>query len=652
MKRKPLRNTPKSCIARLNTTDRLIVSSDDHRLLALTAFAAAIFTFLAYLPSLRNGFLDWDDLQYVVQNANIRSLNWEFFRWALVDYRINLWHPLTWISHAIDYAVWGLQPFGHHLSNNLLHAINTGIVAWLAQLLMRTESRTRPEASTVDTRFLLLASGITAILFGLHPIHVESVAWVAERKDLLYSFFYMASTIAYLHFAQTETSGTLRPWYWHKYYWLSLGLFSLSLASKPMAVTLPIVLMILDWYPLRRIGKAQSLVTLLYEKIPFYTLSTACSIITLFAQKSVGGLKPLEHATIAIRISVAFRSLVQYLWNLIAPVKLLPFYHYPKNAALTKPAYMAAAAMVILITVLCVRVRRDQKIWLSVWGYFLVTVMPVLGIFQAGWQAMADRFMYLPSLGLFLLAGIGYAKLWMKVEASAHLKTTWKAGAAFFMLAVAVAMLLLTLKQTAIWKDGVSLWDYNLRNTGEIYPEAYFLRGSAYRDVKQYGLAIDDYTKAITLDPTYALAYVERAAVLLETRQFERAIEDAGRGLTINPNLDYGHVIRGTAFLVTGDTTRAEAEYDAAIAKKPNSASAYIGRAFLRKNMGAPRKAIEDYTMALALNPGNTDIYLVRGDLYQAIGSKDLAIADFQKACQLGNKSACLKAIMPLQIGP
>lgn len=623
------------------------LSPDTRRSFIFLAVVIACLTFLVYLPGLGNGFVDWDDMQYVVQNTRICSLSWDMLKWALFDYRFNLWHPLTWISHAIDYAVWGLNPFGHHLSNNILHAVNTGIVVWLSCLIIRIARTSNPEPEQVETRFLFIASGITALLFGLHPIHVESVAWVAERKDLIYALFFMLSTIAYLYYAHSLRSGEPRPWFRHRHYWLSLGFFLLSLAGKPMAVTLPAVLLILDWYPLRRAEMRRSLWQLLLEKIPFVALSTWVSLLTILAQKSAGGLKSLENATIAIRIPVAISSLFQYLWNIIAPVKLLPFYHYPKDAALTKPYYLLSAALVILITVLCGLLHRKQKIWLAVWCYFVMAVLPVLGFFQAGWQAMADRFMYLPSLGPFLIAGIGCAVIWQKIDSTEHYRTMLRVSAAVIMLAISLVMLQLTLKQTAIWKSSVNLWDYNIKHTSKIYPEAYFLRGSAYRDEKQYELAIDDFTKAISLDPTYALAYIERAGVLLETRLYERAIEDAGRGITLNPDFLDGHVILGTAFFITGDLARAISEYNAAIARNPDFAPAYIGRGFISKSRGELGKAIEDYSRALSITE-HMDIYLARGELYLTVGSKDLAAKDFQKACKLGSKPACIKAVIPL----
>lgn len=626
---------------------RVPLSPDKRQSLIFLAVAIACLTFLVYMPGLGNGFVDWDDTQYVVQNTKIKSLRWELFRWALFDYKTNLWHPLTWISHAFDYAFWELNPFGHHLSNNILHAINTGIVCWLSYLLIRLGAIFNREPQLGDTRFLFVAAGTTALLFGLHPIHVESVAWVAERKDLLYSLFYMSATIAYLYYAESLKQGEPQSWYHHRLYWLALGLFILSLGSKPMAVTLPVVLLILDWYPLRRTGQIKQTLHLFYEKTPFFVLSAAVSIITIIAQKTVGGLKSLEHATITLRITVALNSLVQYAWNIIAPIKLLPFYPYPKDASLAKPAYLLSAVIVISVTVMLVVLAKKQKLLLAVWVSFVISVFPVLGFFQAGWQSMADRFMYLPSLGPFLIAGIVCAYIWEKIASSGHNQTVLKVCFAATMLATYSAMAQLTIKQTAIWKSSVTLWEYNLTRAVKIYPEALFLRGSAYRDAKQYDKAIEDFSKAISLDTTYALAYIERAGVLLDKKNYALAIEDAGRGLRLDPKLEYGHVIRGTAYFLTGETSRSIEEYNAAIAKKPDSIPAFIGRGFANKSKGDTANAIQDYTKALSLDPGLTDIYLARGDLYLSSGSKAFALKDFQKACQLGNNPACIKALIP-----
>lgn len=604
-------------------------------------------TFLVYLPGLGNGFLDWDDTQYIVQNTNIRSFRLGMFLWALFDYRSNLWHPLTWISHALDYAIWGLKPFGHHLTNNFLHAVNTAIVVWLVQLLIRIESFTRPKEAPFDTRFLLIASGTTALFFGLHPIHVESVAWVSERKDLLYSLFYMTSIIAYIHFVSSQKNNTPLEWYKHRLYWLTLTLFLLSLASKPMAVTLPAVLMILDWYPLRRISQTKPPLTLLYEKVPLFALSAAISIITIVAQKTAGGLKSLENATISIRTAVAFRSLAEYLWNLFLPIKLLPFYPYPKDAALVKPVYLASAVIVIAITVMVVLLAKKQKIWLVVWSCFVISVLPVLGFFQAGWQAKADRFVYLPSLCLFLSVGIGCASAWEGISNLKSHKQFFRTISAILICGVCLLMLLLTTRQISIWKSTTSLWDYNLKEITAIYPEAYYLRGGAFRDDKQYDKAIEDFTKAISLDPTYAMAYIERAGVYLEKREYGQAIEDARRGISLNPDFVEAHVTLGNVFFITGDSNSAIDEYNAAISRKPDFAPAYIARGFVSKSLGKSGKAIEDYSKALSINPKLADIYFARGEIYQEVGAKDLAAADYRNSCELGNKPACIKGQIP-----
>lgn len=613
------------------------------------ALFISLLTLAVYVPALHNGFVDWDDTQYVVANRDIRSLHWDFFRWALFDYKFNLWHPVTWISHAVDYALWGLNPLGHHLTSIILHATNTGVVVCLTvTLLGRAAAKSTTSGGGVfDQQTALIAAAVTGALFGLHPIHVESVAWVAERKDLLYSLFYLLSIIAYLSYVHDLETGLRQPWYLNRLYFLSLALFFLSLSSKPMAVTLPVVLLLLDWFPLQRMPSKQRLAALVLEKVPFIVLSVFVSILTIIAQRSAGGLKSLEDSPVAVRLLVALRSLITYLWNLIAPVNLLPFYPYPKDVSFSKPEYLTATLLFVLITTACLVFARKYKTWLAIWCFYVISVLPVLGFFQAGWQSMADRFMYLPSLGPFMLVGIAIAVIWKRAGDLQPFKLIIRGSIIIFVLALTQTMSLITTRQIGIWKSTLSLWDYNIKKAPAIYPEAYYLRAGAYRDIKQFDKSIEDFSKAITLDPKYAIAYIERGWVYLETKNYDLAIRDASRGISLKPDLFEALVIRGNAFLIKGDRNKALEEYSAAIAKKPEYAQAYIGRGFVYKILGDTDKAIADYSMALTLQPELAMIYTVRGDLYLDTGRAEMATSDYRKACERGDSTGCVKTLIP-----
>src|SRR5512139_1367135 len=251
----------------------------------LLAVSVSIISFFIYLSALQNQFIHWDDDRYIFENPHIRSLGPAFFKWAFFDFYAGNWHPLTWISHALDYAVWGLSPMGHHLTNNILHAVNTFLVVLLTVRLLEVlkERREAEGAHTfLDDRGISIAGGVTGLLFGLHPLHVESVAWVSERKDLLCALFFLLSIMTYMSYVSDRNNRS---------YVLSLVFFILALMSKPMAVSLPIVLLILDWYPFERFGSLDTFRKVLIEKIPFIALSFASAVLTVLAQEKGGAIK-------------------------------------------------------------------------------------------------------------------------------------------------------------------------------------------------------------------------------------------------------------------------------------------------------------------------------------------------------------------------
>ncbi len=354
----------------------------------------SLTTFVVYLSSLQNAFVLWDDEYYVLENPHIRSFDLNFFKWAFFDFYAANWHPLTWISHALDYAVWGLDPMGHHLTNNILHAVNTFLVVLLVVRLLASRQADKLTSSpgtsvsaeppgadnsrfTIhDSRFALIAAGVTGLLFGLHPIHVESVAWVAERKDLLCALFYLLCIMEYARYADSTTPPSpsylfspanppecgKKKWQRRWRYLSALSFFILALLSKPMAVTLPFVLLILDWYPLQRIISLRTFKTAFIEKLPFIALSISSSILTILAQKAGGTIATIEAIPLSTRMLVAAKSLVAYIWKMIVPVHLLPYYPYPKDAALFSVDYISAIALTVAISAVCIVMAKKQKL--------------------------------------------------------------------------------------------------------------------------------------------------------------------------------------------------------------------------------------------------------------------------------------------------
>jgi len=577
------------------------------------AATVAVITFLVYLPALRNAFLNWDDPVYVSANPHIRSLDPTFFRWAFLDFYEANWHPLTWISHALDYAVWGLNPLGHHLTNNVFHSLNTFFAVVLIINLLEARRRTHRgngPAQFPDDRAILIAGGAAGLLFGLHPIHVESVAWVTERKDLLCAFFFLLSILWYVKYAVTGYSeDNARQVTLRRQYLTSLAFFVLSLLSKPMAVTLPVVLLILDWYPFKRIQSLKSLLRVFLEKLPFIALSLISSILTIRAQRAGEAMQLMDVVPLPTRLLVAAKALIDYLWNMIWPLNLLPFYPHPKNVSLFSPGYILAIVLVAGITVLCVLLVKKQRIFLSVWGYYVLTLVPVLGIVQVGGQSMADRYTYLPSLGPFLLIGLGMT--WVFTTFPAIMKWGPKSGlitvAAVVLLTVPLS--LLTNEQIHVWENSYALWTYAIEKEPQKAAVAYKNRGVYFFEKGELDRAIEDDTKAIDLDPSYVHAYNNRGLALVKIGQFEKAFADYNKALILQPAFYDAHVNRALAFDALGQPERAIEDYDAAIALNPSDHTVYRLRGISFEKMGRMDKAIADYDRAIALNPSDFDTY-------------------------------------------
>ena len=632
----------------------LISETTQHKILnpVLICLALAILTIIAFWSLKDCGFINFDDSVYVYENAYVQSgLNWNSigqafsFSSELAELSCH-WHPVTWLSLMLDYQIFGLNPFGYHLVNLLFHIIST-ILLFL--ILHRMTKKLWPSA-------------FVAALFAIHPLHVESVAWIAERKDVLSTFFWMLTMGAYSYYV--EHPGLRR-------YFLVLLFFALGLMAKPMLVTLPFVLLLLDYWPLQRFGEIKpdhkvqtevfkpvtsdkqkkksktkqaiketlevkkpadpeykwSLIyPLLWEKVPLFILAILSSIVTYVAAQS-GGLKSIEAFPLGVRIGNAFISYIAYIGKMIWPSNLAVFYPYP--TLLVPWQVLGSVLLLIAITVAVFRMVKRSPYLATGWLWYIGTLVPVIGILQAGGQAMADRYTYIPLIGLFIMVAWGVPDLLKKWN---HRKEILLTSSALSILCLSI----ITWTQVGYWQDSITLFNHILKVTDNNWL-AYNSRGVAYKDLGNYKQAIEDYGRAIEIKPGYADAYNNRGLAYNGLGNYSQAIEDLNRAIEFKPRNAEAYNNRGIAFKGLGNYRQAIEDYGRAIEIRPGYADAYNNRGNAYNGLGNYRQAIEDYGKAIEIKPGHVAAYNNRGYFSLKQGDNISGCRDARKACELGN---------------
>jgi tetratricopeptide (TPR) repeat protein len=584
------------------------------RSVLILALVVAAVTFAVHLPSLQNQFVIWDDDLNVYQNEHIRSLDLQFLYWAFTDMASGNWQPLTWISHALDHAVWGLDPFGSHATNVLLHTINTFLVVWLVTGLLTLYPASlqyapgSPAEQANGRTSLLIAGGIAGILFGCHPLRVEPVSWISSRTDLLCTLFYLLSLIAYAEYARTTSTRRFpdahgSPAY--RWYLSSLVLYLLAAFSKPMAVTLPAVLLLLDWHPFERISSGRAFARLTAEKLPFIMVSVLLIVLTIQAESHLGAIASFADVSLRIRLIVAIKAIGSYIVKTVWPYHLAPLYPYPNDPALFSFENVFVALAVSLGTIAGFFVARMRKVLRFGWAFFLIALLPVLGIIKARPVFMADRYAYLPSFGLSLIAGVIAVSIWSRVQRTGS--RPWKIVVILLGLFVTSGLCVLTIRQNAVWKDTLSLWNHVIDREGIHSFEAYVNRGSYYGEQGDCDRAIEDFFRAIAVRPSDATGYGNLAVALECKGYFDRALEYYAAAISLNPA---GH-------------------------------SLYYNRGILHSKMGMVAKAIADYSSALERNPDLVAAQFARANAYRDSGQRERAVRDYQAACARGSEDAC-----------
>ncbi len=567
----------------------------------LAATTVSLITFFVYLPALQNGFVNWDDGKYVFENPHIQSIGADFFRWAFFEFYTSNWHPLTWISHALDYALWGLNPVGHHLSSIVLHCLNAFLVTVVALRLFErsdTLQAPRPETGGGTSNGAVYLSAMTAgLLFGIHPLHVESVAWVSERKDVLCAFFFLLSIFSYIEYvsciSEKKASASFPAEVFSGKYMASLIFFFLALLSKPMAVALPFVLLILDWYPFGRLTKTNVRIVVL-EKIPFLVLSIGSSIITLKSQNSTQGiLMPLNSLVYPLtsRITTSFYVICSYLAKMLMPVELIPFYPYPKNVSLLSMKFLAPLLLVAVITIFCLLISRRQRTWAAIWLYYIVTLLPVLGVVKVGDQLMADRYTYLPSIGPFLLFGIGIALLDKRVSRAVRRPSVIRGVSISIVAVLCVCLSYATTRQIKVWKDAKTLWSHEIKFE-QNFSVAYDSLGDAMLKEGRLLDAVPLFQRALQLDPVnmaardgYTKALNTLAVDALRKKEYDSALLSISRAAELSPKNDTVYNTTGEIYFAKKEYEKAFDYFNSAISVKPDTPEPYYNAALALENL-------------------------------------------------------------------
>jgi Tfp pilus assembly protein PilF len=562
-----------------------------------------IAVLVCYNPVTNNGFLRYDDDRYVVDNLHVRAgVTWSTVKWAFTTYELANWHPLTWLSHAMDCELFGLKPAGHHYMSVLLHALNAVLLFLLLQ-----------SATGFRWRSLMVAA-----LFALHPINVESVAWAAERKNVLSMMFFLLALYTYGRYARRPGLGR---------YAVVAGCFALALLSKPQVITFPFVLLLWDYWPLCRMGAALSpeapvsgwslrgsgKAWLVFEKLPLFLLSAASAVVTMKAQKAGGAVKNLSEYSFLLRLETATVSYVRYIGKAFWPSKLVGLYPHPDKLY---PAWQAgmAVALLIFFTVWVLLRGREQRYLAVGWFWFLGTLVPMIGLVQVGLQAMADRYAYLPFIGLFTMV-IWLVGDWADAR---QISPKWVAVPA---VACLLALGMLTYRQVGYWHDTQSFWLHTLSSTRDNYVAEANLGEFLYNQGRS-DEAAGHFRAALAIRPEGLIAnlnlgaYEDRRGNLpAAIERYQMVIDHAGDvGMR---STAYGSL--GFVYRQMGQSTKAKECFETALRLAPERTRAMIGLGLVAQDSGDLAEAVQWYGRAVAVQPGDV-AYLVLAQALQREG--------------------------------
>jgi tetratricopeptide (TPR) repeat protein len=547
-------------------------------------------------------FVNYDDPTYIYENPNIQAgITLKTIRWAFTTSYANFWHPLTLLSHMLDWQLFGPKAGGHHLTSLILHIANTLLLFIVLKQMTRE----------------LWPGAFVAALFALHPLHVESVAWVSERKDVLSTFFWLLTMWAYVRFVRCPKISR---------YLLIVVFFALGLMSKPMLVTLPFVLLLLDYWPLGRLGSKRSLLHLLIEKIPLFAMVAASCIVSFIVEEKGGALTPLARLPLKLRIYNASISYLQYIIKMIWPARLAFFYPYPGQNILILYAIISVIFL-LATTVFILRFTKDHRYLVTGWFWYLGTLVPVIGLVQIGYFAMADRYSYITLTGLFIIIAWGLPELLGKWP---YRKIALWAPS----LTVLSVLAILAYLQQGYWKDTITLCEHALKVTDNNY-EAHFCMADVFLGQGRIEEAIQHNIEALRIKPTYVEAINNLGFALYKAGRIDEAIDCYKRALEINPRIAKVPTNLGAALVAKGKFDEAISLYSRALQTAPDSIKLRIELGYALGKSGRFAEAAKEYEKVLLIQPQNANAHNNLGIALILQGKLDEAIAHFNQAVQI-----------------
>jgi tetratricopeptide (TPR) repeat protein len=603
----------------------------------LVCILLLVSTLAVYWPVQGHDFVNLDDNLYVTDNRHVQAgLTWEGIVWAFSSSQASNWHPLTWLSHMLDCELFGLDPQGHHLTSSLLHAANSILLFLLFSRMTGA----------------LWRSAFVAALFALHPLHVESVAWISERKDVLSTFFWILTMWSYVRYVASPGAGR---------YLLVFLLLAFGLMAKPMLVTLPFVLLLMDYWPLGRIQFGHSgnpiqnrngagyqrspTLHLVWEKAPLIALSAASSIVTFLMQHSGGAVQSSTLFPMEARVANALVAYVSYIGKMIWPRNLAVFYPHPGNIVVWKA--MAAGLLILALSVLVIRGARRYPYLSAGWLWYLGTLVPVIGLVQIGAQSMADRYTYVPFIGLFVMIAWGVTQLTARWRFR-HLVLSVSAGL------VLTALMICTRMQAGYWQNSVSLFEHAVNVTDDNYL-AHVSLGIALYEQGRVDEAIAHYNQSMQINTNYPIAHNSLGAALLRKGEFEEAIPHFSRALEIDPKAEgalanlqtalqqigtttdeaASHNLKAIALAGEGKLDEAIVELSKALRLKPKFAEAHYNMGNALAGQDKLDEAIDHFSEAILIKPDYPEAHNNLGILLARKGKLDDAVDHFSEALRI-----------------